>query len=163
MLEDLFGPADLIIASAFVCVVLAAVVWSRIQSDGKRKASNGSVRETRPAAVFPLALDWILAGMNFVIGILLGVALNGLIQLVAAGAWIHVLNLVVLGVALFLIVRLHDWLGERLLPRGIRPARRPGSGAKTSRVRRLGLPVGLAFGVVFAELGVREALSGWLL
>jgi small-conductance mechanosensitive channel len=158
--DDLFGPADLIIASTFVCVVVAAVVWSRVQSDGKREASEGGVRDPHPTALFPLILDWILAAMKFVIGMLLGVALNGLIQLVASGAWVAVLNLVVLFVALFLIVKLHEWVGEKLFPSGIRPARSSKKGRKNSPVRRLSLPVGLALGVVFAELGLREWLSG---
>ncbi|NKI34010.1 hypothetical protein HFP89_02370 [Wenzhouxiangella sp. XN79A] len=162
MFDNLFGPADLIIASTFVCVVLAAVVWLRVQSEGKREASEGGVREPRPTALFPLALDWILAVLNFVIGVFLGVALNGLIQLVASGAWVAVLNLVVLLAALFLIVNVHEWLGEKLFPSGIRPARRPGNGPTTSRVRRFGLPVGLALGVFVAALGLTDGLSGGL-
>jgi small-conductance mechanosensitive channel len=161
--DDLFGPTDLIIASTFVCVVLAVVVWSRVQSGGRRKASEGGVRGPHPTALFPLLLDWILSAMNFVIGILLGVALNGLIQLVASGAWVAVLNLVVLAISLFLIVKLHGLLGETLFPSGIRPARNPKKKPKPPAIRRFSLPTGLALGVLLAQFGLTDWLAGWLL
>jgi hypothetical protein len=163
MIDELFGTADLVIASTFVCVVLAAVVWSRVRSDGRRADEASGTRASLPTAAFALAVDWMLAAMTFAIGVLLGVALDGLIQLVASGAWIAVSKLAVFFVALFLIARTQEWLGEKLFPSGIRPARTPGRDRKTSRVRRLSLPAGLALGVIFAELGLKDVLSGWLL
>lgn len=163
MTDDLFGTADLVTASTFVCAVLAAVVWSRVRSDGRRQDQASETRASRLAAAFALSVDGMLAAMNVVIGVLLGVALNGVIRLVASGAWIAVSNLAVLFVALFMTVRLHEWLGDKLFPSGIRPARTPADGRKTSLVRRLGLAAGLALGVSFAEFGSKDGLSGWLL
>lgn len=163
MTIDIFGPPDLIIASTFLCVVIAGVLWVGVRSDGGRNDPADGRRESRPIAALALAVDGVLAAMAFVIGILLGVALNGVIRLVASGAWIAVANLAVLFVALLLIGRLHEWLGDKLFPSGICRARTAGSGQRTSRLRPLSLPVGLALGVIFAELGLREGLSGWLL
>ena len=58
---------------------------------------------------------------------------------------------------------LHDRSGKKLLPSGIRPARKPESARKTLLLRRLSLPAGLVLGVVLGSLGLDDYLSGWLL
>jgi len=163
MLDQIFSTVDLVIASTFVCLVMAMVVWLRAKPSEKRDKHDSSLHDQRTATLLGQIGHWSMALVNIVIGVLLGVAINGLARLMLSGAWVAVFTLLALFAALFLIVWLHDRLGETLFPSGIRPARKPKRVRKTPLFRRLSLPVGLVLGVLLAALGWDQWLSGWLL
>lgn len=165
MLDQIFGTVDLLIAFTFVCVVMALVVWVRFKSDGKVDSKTGEkgsqVRNDRMAALLAHVGHWAGAAVSMVIGLLLGVAIAGLVGLIFSGAWVAVFNIAVLSAALFAIVWLHERLGDLLLPSPIRPARRPGKVRRTPLARRLSLPAGLVLGVVLAGFGQADRIVGW--
>ncbi|MHA7923564.1 MAG: hypothetical protein ACX936_00095 [Marinobacter sp.] len=159
----MFTIVDFLIALTFICVVMALVVWSRVKPEAKPDKQESEVRAQRAAAGFAQAGHWASSAVNVVIGVLLGVASNGLVQLMFTGAWAAVFNIAVLSAVLFFIVFLHDRLGKKLFPSGIRPAREPERARKTPLLRRLSLPAGLVLGVVIASLGLDDYLSDLLL
>jgi len=160
-MSDLFSTVDLVIAATFVCVVLAVVVWMRVDPNGKRGKQDSRSGDQRIGALLIKAGHCAMAAVTFAVGILLGVAINGLAQLIFAGAWVAAFNIVVLAASLFLIVLLHDRLGERLFPSGIRPARNAKKVPKPL-ARRLSMPAGLVLGVVMASLGLDDRFLVWL-
>ncbi|PPI83454.1 hypothetical protein KEHDKFFH_13870 [Marinobacter maroccanus] len=97
----MFTTIDLFIASTFICFVMAAVVWSRVKPDAKPDRQDSEVRAQRAAEFFEQAGHWASLAVNVVIGILLGVVINGLVQLMFTGAWAAVFNIAVLSAALF--------------------------------------------------------------
>ena len=148
-----------LIALTFICVVMALVVWSRLKPDATPDKQESEVRAQRAAAVFAQAGHWASSAVNVVIGVLLGVVINGLVQLMFTGAWAAVVNIAVLSAILSFIVFLHDFLGKKLFPSGMRPAREPEKARKQPLLRRLSLPIGLVLGVVVASLGLDDYLS----
>lgn len=159
----MFSTIDLFIASTFVCVVMALVLWMQLKPGDKLDKQDSQLRNQRIAALLLQAGDWANAAVKVVIGVLLGASISGVAQLILTGAWFAVFNIGVLSVVLFLIVVLHERLGEILFPSGIRPARKPKPARKVPLARRLSLPAGLVLGVFLASLGLSDWLSGWLL
>ena len=102
--------------------------------------------------------DWVSAIINVAIGALLGSAAYGLAKLVASGAWLMAVILVVLLGGLFLVMVLFDWLVDRLFPIGIRTAKDPHEKKPKPLPRALSLPVGFILGVVLAVLGLDRVL-----
>lgn len=101
--------------------------------------------------------DWVNSALNLVIGLLLGWAAYGLLGLVTTAFW----PLIIVIPALFLGVLLLDSglarVFERFLPTGIKPAATP---RRKPLPRRLSLPLGLAFGLVAAWLGLSLPFIG---
>lgn len=139
------------------------VVWVRIKPSDKLDSQDSQLRDQRIATHFMQAGDWANAAVKIVIGVLLGASIYGVVQLILTGAWFAVFNIAVLSVVLFLIVVLHERLGDKLFPNGIRPARKPQPGRKVPLARRLSLPAGVVLGFLLAALGLSDWLSGWLL
>jgi len=106
--------------------------------------------------------DWINAAINVLIGILLGSAIYGLVQLVISGFWLMALILVLLGGGLFLFMLLFDKLFDRLFSIGIRPARNPQPQPPKPLLRVLSLPLGFMIGVVLAVLGLDRTILGFV-
>src|SRR6056297_570274 len=156
----LFSTLDLVIAATFVLLVLAIVIWMRMEPNRKSGEPEAGSDHQRTASLVTQVGHWASAAVRFVIGLLLGVAVNGLVQLMVAGAWVAVVNLLVLAAVLFLIVRAHERLGDLLFPSGIRPARNAKKKQKPF-VRRVALPAGLVGGVGVASLGLDGWLLGW--
>ena len=78
--------------------------WSSgrgIKPDATPDKQESEVRAQRAAAFFAQAGNWASSSLNVVIGVLLGVAINGLVQLMFTGAWAAVLNIAVLSAVLF--------------------------------------------------------------
>ena len=96
--------------------------------------------------------DWLNAAINGVIGVLLGSVVYELVQLVASGAWLMAVILVLLGGGLFLFMVLHDKLFDRLFPIGIRPARNPQPESPKPLLRVFSLPLGCILGVGLAAM-----------
>ena len=102
--------------------------------------------------------DWLNAAVNLVIGIFLGIAIDGLALLLADGLWLLALFILISVGGLLLFNGLLDMVFERLFPSGIRPA--PNSQTQTPKplLRRLSLPVGLVLGVILARLGLASTI-----
>lgn len=98
--------------------------------------------------------DWFHVAVNVLIGLLLGSAAYGLLQLVISGAWLFALILVVLGLTLFGIVVLSDKLFDRLFPVWVGPVSKKKRNQPKPLLRLLSLPIGFAVGAVLAGFGL---------
>ena len=162
MSDLMFNEIIFSIASIGVFVVMAVALWLRVRSGSKHEKKDVELHDQRTAVLVMQADDWFSAVVNAVIGVLLGGAIYRLAELMLSGAWFYVVILVVLAAALFLIVQLHDFIGEKLFPSGIRPARNPQAKRKKPLLRRLSFPAGLVVGIVLAAFGLDDPLIGWL-
>ena len=150
------------IASTGICVVIAVVVWLRIRSSNKPDKYDSELHDQRTAMLLMKTGEWVNTAMKVMIGVLMGMAIHGVAELMLRGAWFYVLLIVVLSIGLFLLVLLHEFIGEKLFPSGIRPARKPRTILKAPLSRRLSLPAGLVIGIALAALGLDEPLFDWL-
>ncbi len=161
MSDLMFNTIILLVVSIGVCVVIAVVVWLRKRSINKADQQNSELRGKQSAPVFMRAGDWANAAVNLVVGVLLGVAINGLVQLISTGSWFLAVLIAVLS-TVFLLLLWFDGLFDKVFPSGVQPARKPQMLPKPL-ARRLSLPAGLILGVILASLGLDEWLLGWLL
>lgn len=108
--------------------------------------------------------DWINAAFLVVIGVLLGLAANGLAGLVLDGAWLFALMLLVIcgGAVLlfFLFDGLLDRLFARVFPGGVRPAAVSYPAARKPLALLASLPGGLVLGVFLAQSGLAPTILG---
>jgi hypothetical protein len=108
--------------------------------------------------------DWLSASFNVAAGLFLGLALNGLLQLVVDGFWPLALTVGALsaGAALLLIAfdGLLDKLTDRIFPSGVRPSQSPQKDRRKPIARLLSLPAGILLGVILAQLGLTQAILG---
>jgi hypothetical protein len=108
--------------------------------------------------------DWLGAGFNVAIGLFLGLALNGLLQLVVDGFWPLALIVAVLSAGAVLVLFAFDGLVgrliERLLPSGIRPSQSPQKEHRKPMARLMSLPAGILFGVILAQFGLTQTILG---
>lgn len=104
--------------------------------------------------------DWFNSAANVAIGVLLGSAAHGLVQLITTGFWpvAMILTLIFGGVILFELVS--DKLFNRLFSTGIRPATKPQTSGRKPLPRILSLPTGFIFGVSMVALGLDKTLLG---
>ena len=106
--------------------------------------------------------DWFNTAINVLIGLLLGSVGYGLAQLVADGAWLAALIIVILGAGLFGFMLLSDKLFDLFLPSAIRPAKNPEPQPPKPLLRVLSLPIGFVFGVVLAILDLDRTILALL-
>ena len=104
--------------------------------------------------------DWANAAINLVIGVLLGSAADGLVQLATTAFWPLAVVIPLLFAGVFLFSWVLDMLTDRLFSIGVRPARTPKEEGRTPLLRLLSLPVGLVLGVALARLGLDETILG---
>jgi hypothetical protein len=107
-------------------------------------------------------LDWMSAAFNVAIGLFLGLALSGLLALVADGFWVVALAMAVIGAGAALAVLAFDHLltraTDRFFPSGIQPAANPKPRGRKPMARLLSLPAGLVLGMGLAQLGLTRAI-----
>jgi hypothetical protein len=144
--------------TAAVGLAFAVVVWlfarkelvadrtESVTTDG----ASGRTKERRRMQ----AGDWFNAAINLLIGLLLGSAVDGLVRLVATGAWLSAAIITGLFGGVFLFMLVVDKATDRLFTVGIRPASRPRVKRRTPLLRLMALPVGVLLGVVAARLGL---------
>lgn len=149
-------------ASTGICVVMAVVVWLRLRSSSKLDKRDSELHDQRTAKILMRTGDWANTAIKVVIGVFLGVAAHGVAELMLRGAWFLVLIIALLSAGLFLVVLLHDFIGEKLFPSGIRPARKQQTKPKVPLLRRLSLLAGLVLGIVLAALELDDPLTGLL-
>lgn len=106
-------------------------------------------------------LDWMSAAFNVAIGLFLGLALNGLLALVADGLWFVAVSTVVIAAMAVLALLAFDGLLGRLIhrvfPGGVRPATSAKPSADGLPVLQRS-PVGLALGLILALLGLTRTM-----
>jgi hypothetical protein len=109
-------------------------------------------------------LDWMSAAFNVGIGLFLGLALNGLLGLVADGFWVVALAMAVIGGGAALAVLAFDQLltraTDRIFPGGIQPAANPKPRGRRPMARLMSLPAGLVLGMGLAQLGLTQTILG---
>jgi len=98
--------------------------------------------------------DWVNAAINVVIGVLLGSAADGLIQLATTSFWPLAVVIPLLFAGVFLFSWALDLLTDRLFTIGVRPAPKPKEKGRTPLPRLLSLPAGLILGIALARLGL---------
>ncbi len=98
--------------------------------------------------------DWVNATFLLLIGLLLGIALDGIGQLVATGFWIMALILVLLFLAVFLFELLMDKVFNRFFTIGVRQVNEPGTNKYRPLIVMFSLPSGILIGVLLARLGL---------
>ena len=107
-------------------------------------------------------LDWMSAAFNVAIGLFLGLALNGLLALVADGLWFVAVSTVVIAAMAVLALLTFDGLLGRLIhrffPGGVRPAASAKPRGRPPTVLLLSLPAGLALGLILAQLGLTRTM-----
>ena len=104
------------------------------------------------------ARDWFNAVINLAIGILLGSAIFGLVQLMAAGFWVTALVAILISAGLFLFMELSDRILDRLFTIGVKPSRVQYPQERKPLLRSLSLPGGFVLGVLLATLGLDAGL-----
>jgi hypothetical protein len=103
--------------------------------------------------------DWINVAFSLSIGILLGAAIFGLVQLVADGFWVTALVAILISAGLFLLMEVSDKILDRLFTIGVKPASVKYPQGRKPLLRSLSLPGGFVLGLLMAMLG----LDAWLL
>jgi hypothetical protein len=151
------------IASISICVVLAVSVWLRARSINKPEQQNSELCGKRVDVLVMQSGDWANAAVNVVIGVFLGIVINGLVQLISTGLWFVAVLIVMLAGVLLLLESWFDDLFEKVFPSGIRPVRKSQKMRKATLTRRLSLSSGLVLGIVLAGLGLDARILGWIL
>jgi|GEM_PF-749713 len=162
MSDLIFYTIILAIVSTGIGVVLAVSVWLRVKSIIKPEQQDSELRGKQIDALVMQSGDWANAAVNVVIGVFLGIVINGLVQLISTGLWSVAVLIVVLAAVLFFLESWFDGLFEKVFPSGIRPARKPKKVRKAPLARRISFPSGLVLGIVLAGLGLGDRLLGWL-
>jgi len=106
--------------------------------------------------------DWLHAAANLLIGVLLGIAAAGLVELATSALWPLAILIPLLFAGLFLFEWVLDKGVDRFFPEGIRPAKTPTTSKRKPWIRLSSLPLGLLVGVILARLGLSVPLPGLL-
>lgn len=104
--------------------------------------------------------DWANTAVNLVLGVFVGIAIHGLMQLITTAFWPVAIVISLLFAVVPLIDYWLDWLIDRVFPSGIRAARKPQAEGRTPLPRLLSLPAGLIVGVALARLDLDNAIVG---
>lgn len=160
---------DLIVVIVFfvgACLTMAIGVWllvrKKMRTDRTSPASSvgGSVEASERRSM--QVGDWFNAAISVLIGVLLGSAVHGLVQLFTTGFWLTAAMTITLSAVLFLFMELSDKLLDRLFTIGVKPARKQHAQEKKPLPSVLSLPVGFVIGIFMAYLGMDDALLGML-
>lgn len=108
------------------------------------------------------AVNWFDAAIKLVIGVLLGSAADGLVQLATTAFWPLAVVIPLLFAGVFLFSWMLDLLTDRLFTVGVRPARKPKEEGRTPLPQLLSLPVGIILGVALARLGLDNTVLGMI-
>jgi len=108
------------------------------------------------------AVNWFDAAIKLVIGVLLGSAADGLVQLATTAFWPLAVVIPLLFAGVFLFSWMLDLLTDRLFTVGVRPARKPKEEGCTPLPQLLSLPVGIILGVALARLGLDNTVLGMI-
>lgn len=102
--------------------------------------------------------DWINTGFLLLIGLLLGIALDYIGQLVAMGFWVIAVILLLLFLAVFLFELLMDKIVNRIFTIAVRQVNEPSERKKKPLMVILSFPSGVLLGVLLARVGLSIAI-----
>ena len=102
--------------------------------------------------------DWINAAALLAVGVFLGLAIEGLVQLIGSPFLPQALLTVLLFAGVFLLYLALDALVERVFNTGVKPARLARKKERKPLALLLSLPAGLVIGVIGAQFGLRGLL-----
>ena len=102
--------------------------------------------------------DWVNGAVICVVGVYLGLAVDGMTELAGTEFWPVIIIVPVLFGGAFLFVLAFDGLIDRIFPSGIKPASRQHAKQRKPLALLLCLPIGIATGVILARLGLGQAL-----
>lgn len=156
----MFDITNVVLSFTVVGFTVAAGVWFLARATSQRAAGSG---ECLGALSNMRTIDWFNAAVNVVVGVLLGIVIAGLVQLVTTGFWLVAILIPTLFAGLLLFDGLIDGLIDKVFPSGIRSARKPQVQRRAPLLKRLSLPVGIVVGVALAQAGLGDKLLGILL
>jgi len=102
--------------------------------------------------------DWLNAFIYIGIGLFLGIAADGIVQLATTAFWPIAVILVLLFTGIFIFELILDKLFDFILPIGIRPPRERKEKGRTPLPLLLSFPVGMAIGIVLARFGLGKTI-----
>lgn len=102
--------------------------------------------------------DWINSAAFLAMGVFLGLAVNAMVQLVGTPFWPFIVIIPLLFGGVLLLDDLLDRLTGRILPGGVKPAPESHPKARRPLVLLLSLPMGLAIGLIGAQVGLGDIL-----
>ena len=124
------------IAFIVTCIILSAVAWLFVKARTGSAERSKELQDRRAEDLIMQAGDWINATVNVVIGVLLGVVIVSLFQLITTAFWPVAVFIPLLAAAVFFFWSLIDRLAERVFPSGIRPAHSPQQTRRVARALR---------------------------
>ena len=149
------------------CLVLAVALWRANDrdrdADSDAPADSASLPARRRVAPRSMqAGDWLHVVLYGVMGLFLGIALEGIVRLLTTGYWLVALLIPLLFCGVLLLDSLLDRVVDRLFPGGVRRVLKSTERRRTPWPRRLSLPAGLVVGLVLGRLGLGPVLVGFL-
>jgi hypothetical protein len=102
--------------------------------------------------------DRVNGAVILVVGLFLGLAIDGMIRLVGTGFWPVAVIILILFRGVFLFELAIEGLFNRIVPSGIKPASQPKAKERKPLVLLLSLPAGIAIGMILSRLGLSETL-----
>lgn len=102
--------------------------------------------------------DWFNGAALLAVGFFLGLALDGMIDLVGTSFWPLIILLPVLFGSVFVFGQMFDGLIERFFPSGIKPAKGAQRKERMPLALVLSLPGGVVLGVIGGQMGLRALL-----
>lgn len=143
-----FIVAGLTIATGLGLLVRATSQRSASASESPQQPSNMRI------------IDWFNSAVNIVMGVLLGIVIAGLAQLITTDFWLVAILIPILFAGLLLFDGLINGLLDKVFPSGIRPARKAQVPRPAPLLKRLSLPVGIVVGIALAQAGLGDKLIG---
>lgn len=156
------------------CIVLAvALGTTRRRGDDWRNGRDNhhdtdrsepatTLRRESPADGVLQPADWLYIVAYAVVGVWLGIALDGLVWLLTNDYWVVAVLLVLMFGGIVLFDALLDWGVDRLFPGGVRKVLKSARQRRSPWLRRWSLPAGVVLGVILARLGLDSLLVGAL-
>jgi hypothetical protein len=102
--------------------------------------------------------DWFDAVAFLAVGLCLGLALDGLLELDGATFWVAALAIPITFWGLIAVAGVADRLIEKIFPLGIKPARAPQPKERKPLAVLFSLPAGVIAGMAAARLGLTGLL-----
>lgn len=158
-------------APVVFCIVLAVALGTTLRRrgddsgnnrDNNRFESGASLQRAGPADGVLQPGDWLYIVGYAVLGVWLGIALDGLVWLLTNDYWIVAILLVLMFGGIVLFDALLDRGIDRLFPGGVRKVLKSARQRRSPWLRRWSLPAGVVLGVILARLGLDSLLVGAL-
>ncbi len=152
---------NVVLIFTVVGLTIAAGVWFLVRANSQPSAGSGGA--TGDLSNMRI-MDWFNTAVNIVVGVLLGIGIAGLVQLITTGFWFVAILIPILFAGVLLFDSLINGLVDRIFSTGIRSPRRPKARRRRAPLlKRLSLPVGILIGIALAQVGLGDPLLGIIL